>query len=229
VKIDVAEFVKLTALLALTGCASGKPTPSTGGSDDSNVIVAEAPSEPKEAPVTIVPASEDAGPAVEAPPPSGPPPMAEVVPAPEARLAACDRLSPACEGLVESCAALTRGADPSVEGSWGHGFAKPVAEQIASCWAAKVKAPACDYKVMGRCVKDAVMKAKVDRSLDASCTQVMADCKRIGKPAKYTKDQCLHILSSTSGPARTEAARMMGPMGEGCTLDYAVPYSAFGP
>jgi hypothetical protein len=229
VKIDVGKFLQITAALAAVGCERSRPADSPGGDFDttggSKVIVARAPDEPAEPALTKTTPTPSAEAAPPAPPP---PPMTEALPAPALSLAACEKVSPACEGLLESCNVLAVVSDPSAEGAWGHGFSRPVAEQIATCWATKVKPPACDAKAQQRCVKDAVMKVKVDKSLDSVCTRVIGDCKRVGKPAKYSRDQCLHILSSTVGAARDEATRMMGPAGEGCTLDYVLPYSPFG-
>lgn len=232
-KLDVAKFLQLTAALAAVGCERSRPADAPG--NDGKVIVAQAPEEAaaREQP-KIVPSqassAEALAPSAEAPSP--PAPMVEAPPrlsAPESPpVAQCANVSPMCESLQDSCNALNRGGDPSGEGAWGFGFTRPVAEQIATCWASKVKPPGCDEKAQKKCVRDAVMKAKVDKKLDAVCSTIIGDCKRAGKPAKWVKDQCVHILSATSGAARDEAARMMGPMGEHCTLDYVLPYAPFG-
>lgn len=237
-KINVAKFVQLTAAIAAVGC-DRPPAPAAP-----QTVTASADPEPPGVPSTSDPPPEVAsGPVddrVTPPEPAPPPPMAETVPMgppvpalpPElsesaANLAACNKLSPMCEGLPEECRVLSQAPDPSGE-QWGMGFRPRVAEQIAACWSTSLRPPKCRTPAMNKCVKTAVMKAKVDKRLDAACNEVLAQCKTAGLKPKYSKDQCLHAVSAVAGQSRIDALRAMGPMAEGCSLDFVLPYYPFG-
>jgi hypothetical protein len=145
----------------------------------------------------------------------------------------CKRLDPTCEGLVEECETLSPNAKCSgVECM--RGFHPRVAEAIASCWVgANMKGRTCRTKQIGSCIRAAVSAACVDPEVEPVCDQLMDKCKKAKHPLKYTKDECVKVMSSVIGEMRGWAEQQLGPVDEGggiksgCKLDYALPYYPF--
>ncbi|MBK8998957.1 MAG: hypothetical protein IPM35_24815 [Myxococcales bacterium] len=81
---------------------------------------------------------------------------------------------------------------------------------------------------MGKCIREAVLRGPVDAATVPLCDEVIADCAQAGIKARYSREDCQKVLSSVTGQARADAARMIGPSGEGCSLEYALPYYPFG-
>jgi len=208
--IDFARFAQLTCALAAASC--DRPPPAVPPH------VATPPEEP-------VPAAAPSEPGRPSEPTPTTPPEASETPA---DLSRCAVLSASCEGLREECQTLAGQGDPSSEGFYP-GFRPRVAEEIATCWAANLSPPKCRPPAMGKCIRDAVMRSTVDPATVAQCDELMASCASSSTRARYTREQCQRALSSVSGRTREDAARVMGPSGEGgCSLEYALPYYPFG-
>ena len=207
-KIDFARFARLTFAIAAASC--DRPPPAV----PSHVAAA-----PADTAGSLEP--EPAGPGDPSP---APPPRAEDSPA---DLSRCASLSPSCEGLIQECQSLAGTGDPGAEGFYP-GYRPRIAEEIATCWSASLSPPQCRTPAMGKCVRDAVMRAPIDPTTSPECDQLMAGCSRMGVKPVYSKTDCQKALSSVTGRTREDAARAMGPSGEGCTLEYALPYYPFG-
>ncbi|MBK7585230.1 MAG: hypothetical protein IPI67_34210 [Myxococcales bacterium] len=210
-KIDFAVFAQLTLTLAAAAC--DRPPAS------SPIYTAEPPPEPSvQPPATLVAVGN--GPSEPAPP--------EVANGEgRADLTQCANLSPSCEGLIEECRGLAGFGDPGAEG-FSPGYRPRIAEEIATCWVANLSPPKCRAPAMGKCVRDAVLRAPIDAATTALCDSTLAECRQAGIKPTYSRDQCQHVLSAVTGRAREDAARVIGPSGEGCSLEYALPYYPFG-
>ncbi|MBE7482620.1 MAG: hypothetical protein HS104_21895 [Polyangiaceae bacterium] len=207
-KIDFPRFAQLTFALAAASCE--RPPPAVPPH------VAEPPPEP------------EAGQVAESGPGEGNPAGNEPLPVEEAAdLSRCASLSPSCEGLIQECQTLAGQGDPGSEGYYG-GYRPRIAEEIATCWAANLAPPRCRAPAMGKCIREAVLRGPVDAATVPLCDEVIADCAQAGIKARYSREDCQKVLSSVSGQARADAARIIGPSGEGCSLEYALPYYPFG-
>ncbi|MCC6900544.1 MAG: hypothetical protein IT377_16315 [Polyangiaceae bacterium] len=207
-KIDFARFVRLTFALAAASC--DRPPPAVPSH------VATAPSDTA--------ASQEPEPAGPGDPSPAAAPRTEDSPA---DLSRCASLSPSCEGLIQECQSLAGTGDPGVEGHYP-GYRPRIAEEIATCWSANLAPPQCRTPAMGKCVREAVLRGPIDPQTSAQCDELMAGCTRMGVKPVYSKVDCQKALSSVTGRAREDAARAMGPSGEGCSLEYALPYYPFG-
>jgi len=212
VKIDVGTFLELTVALATLSCTevpprvpvhTAAPTPGAEPGYQPEVGGSNGPSDPSRAP-----AETNA---------DGP-----------ADLSKCELLSPSCEGMIGECRSLAGTGDPGAEGYYP-GFRPRVAEEIALCWTQNISPPNCRPPAMAKCIRDAVMRTSIDPSTLATCEGLLETCKGAGTPARYTLEVCKSALSSVSGVTRDDAVRAMGPMGEGCGLEHALPYYPFGP
>lgn len=208
-KIDFARFAQLTFALATLSC--DKPPPAVPPH------VAEPPPEPEAAPAPESGASPSAVASPEPREASEPP----------ADLSKCASLSPSCEGLREECQSLAGSGDPGSEGHYP-GYRPRLAEEIATCWAANLAPPKCRAPAMGKCIRDAVMRGPVDPAVTPTCDQILSSCTQVGLRPSYSRADCQKALSAVSGRARDDAVRAMGPSGEGCSLEYALPYYPFG-
>jgi hypothetical protein len=81
---------------------------------------------------------------------------------------------------------------------------------------------------MGKCIRDAVMRVPVEASTATTCDQILNGCSQSGMKPGFSREQCQRVLSAVTGQAREDAARAIGPSGEGCSLEYALPYYPFG-
>lgn len=223
-RIDVSRFVRLTFALSALGCEHPAPSASSARAPEPTASTSSAPVASESSPART-PAPSDT---VEGPPQGvqGSAP-AESDEAP-ANLAICRQLSPACEGMIEECLALSAPADPSGEGSSGQGFRPRVAEEIAACWNGAVRPPRCRTAALGNCVKLAVLRSAVEPTTEPLCDSILKECRQAGKKPTWTKDVCAHILSSMMmGRPQSEAQHMLGPDAGHCTLDYVLPYQPF--
>lgn len=136
-------------------------------------------------------------------------------------IAACKRVSPACEGLREECMGLTIQLRPRV------------AEAFAECMA-KARAKTCRSRSLGACMRAAIEGSCADPDATKTCEGLMADCRAKGRAPKYTLDQCAKILSATAPGAEgdwreVDEERMgFGPSAESCSLEYVLPYQPWG-
>ena len=208
-KIDFARFARITFALAAASCDRAPPAvPSHVARAPEDPLVIQDPSGP--------PGPDDPSPSPASADDEAPPDLSK-----------CASLSPSCEGLIQECQSLAGQGDPGSEGHYP-GYRPRIAEEIATCWAANLSAPSCRSPAMGKCIRDAVMRAPVDPSTVSQCDEVMAACSKSGFSPGYSRTQCQQALSAVSGRAREDAVRAMGPSGEGCSLEYALPYYPFG-
>jgi hypothetical protein len=199
-RIDRDEFLRLSVSLALFGGCEGA---------GQGPLVASP-----EVPIETAPAAPEAP--EESPAPEGP-----SCPDAPASLAACRRVSPACEGLQDECLTLAEDLRPQVAEAWAECFAR-------------VRPSDCRGKALGACMREAIDATCVDPATVARCEETMQACKAAGTPPQYTLEQCTRIASAVvaGGPGEWETVdwERMGPSsaGEACTIEYVLPYQPFG-
>ena len=81
---------------------------------------------------------------------------------------------------------------------------------------------------MAECIRQAVDQSCIDPGAEASCDRLLVSCARQQVRPEYTKQQCVRILSSVVGRARSDAEHALSPMREGCTLEFVLPYHPYG-
>jgi hypothetical protein len=222
-KIDPRRFAELTFALAALGACQSAP-PAAAPQKPAQRGEPEATESGSAAPASSIADDRVVG------PPQGVQGDSSARPeeAP-ANLAICQKLSPACEGMIGECMSLSTMSDPSGEGGPGQGFRPRVAEEIAACWSSNVKPPKCRTSGLASCIRQAVLRVSIEPTVEARCDAIRSQCQQAGRKPTWSNDQCTHILSAMMpGYSRDEAERMLGPMGEHCTMEFALPYQPFG-
>jgi hypothetical protein len=130
----------------------------------------------------------------------------------------CTRLSPTCQGMKDECNTLAERS---------RGFTPRVAEVIADCWTKNLKGRACRGSAMMKCIRDAVTSACVEPEAEKACEQILATCQQKKIRPKYDLALCTKMVSSVIGQDRVDVIERLGPTGEGCSNEYALPYYPF--
>ena len=197
-RIDRAEFLELTCLLALAGCDHGK---------------AAAPAAPIVIPLQPAPLASAAPPASSAPPTASSA-ATDGCSNDVGSAEACTKVGPACEGVADSCPSLFEQYQPRV------------AEKLAECLS-KVRPPQCRNRAATACEKKAFEAACPEAFAAKLCTDFIDRCRAAKKPAKYTHELCTKVLSSIKGGPGSEPwdnanVYLLGPSAESgsCSLLY---------
>lgn len=211
--IDRVAFLELTIALSLAACGRAGATAGAGRAPEPTVIPLQPP------PV----AASTTGSASARSAPATPGVAAEDTSCnATGSLAACDRIGPACEGLLDECRSI------------GESFRPRVAEKFAECFA-KARPPRCREKALGACMRKAVESACVEPFAEKVCHDFMAACTAAKKPPKYSFEQCTKVVSAVNGgPGGHEWDNanmgLLGPTSESgsCSLQYVLPYQPWG-
>jgi hypothetical protein len=225
--VDRREFRRLVALLALASCDRSGPawdrTPAVA------VPPENAPADAAASPMVTVtppePARTSAPESASSAPDEPEPPLDPSCSNEKGTLAACKRIGPACEGLAAECRGLT-----------DHAFRPRVAEAVAQCFAS-AKRPTCRDKSLGACMRKAVESACIERGTITRCRAIMKACRAARREPSYTLQQCAKVLSAAApdpGPSGWDQVdeERLGPglpTGEGCSLNFVLPYQPWGP
>lgn len=212
-----AEFLRLTALLALASCDATRSEPQVVHAPMLPPVATDTAGIPPRIPT---PSPEGTGAAT-----TNDDPEIPIDPScnnAQGSLDVCKRIGPACEGLVDECMGLDD-------------LRPRVAQAFGECFA-KARRPGCRDKAMGACMRAAVMSACIEPGSVAQCKRIMKSCHDAGKTPTYSLEECAKVVSAPTPSNRATDwprvdAERLGPTSSDspCSLRNVLPFQPWGP
>jgi hypothetical protein len=146
---------------------------------------------------------------------------------PPADLATCTLVpppGPTCEYFDEAERECRGEADPRTRE-----FKPRIAAAIVACLAKQSGTRAvCEIFNASGCVREAIRGSCIEPDAPKKCDTLVAECDALGLNVNFKRSDCELAMSAIPDSTLAEWKKsVIGPMNEGCTFEYFLPYNPF--